>query len=175
LEGIHVQGSSLSFVSKTFQTMFVLDLDMMAYVNHTMTNGLVHEQTQPQDPIVNMRNEEETTTTTTATPYPQPLQPDTPAFLTYLTADNEGRRPGVHARTTTHSDIGGQFQYLTILYSEEYDDDESTGLSFSPNGKFMYVAYRDHGVLFEIQRTDGHPFHAKPLNIMYQQQQHVPP
>jgi hypothetical protein len=54
----------------------------------------------------------------------------------------------VFPRQTTTHDSGGHFQYLTIQYSEEYDDDESTGLSFSPNGKFMYVTYRDHGLCF---------------------------
>jgi len=66
---------------------------------------------------------------------------------------------GVHGRN-----IAGQ--YLTVLESHELSD-ETTGLAFSPNGMHMYVAYQDNGLLFDITRTDGLPFHAKTLNVKY--------
>jgi hypothetical protein len=31
----------------------------------------------------------------------------------------------------------------------------------------MYIAYQDQGVLLDITRMDGHPFHATTLAIKY--------
>ena len=79
--------------------------------------------------------------------------------LLYFTEDG-GTYAGIHGR-----DSLGRF--YTILESYEYDDDETTGLAFSPDGMHMYVAYQDHGLLFDITRQDGLPFFAKTLNIKY--------
>jgi hypothetical protein len=66
---------------------------------------------------------------------------------------------GVHGRNP-----GGK--YVTIFKSPVYKA-ETTGLSFSPSGLHMYIAYQDQGVLLEITRVDGHPFHATTLNMKY--------
>ena len=73
--------------------------------------------------------------------------------------EDGGDRAGVHAR----NDLGA---YLTILESSEYEN-ETTGLSFSPDGKAMYVAYQVDGLLFEIRREDGLPFYGRSLNVAY--------
>lgn len=205
-ERIDVQGGFLSFISKTFKTMFVLDLDTMAYVNHTTTSNNGRFREQP-DQIVRMHDcaDEPTTatvssgTTTTITVSQKQPERNVPsldnanATLTYFTADG-GRRVGVHATIRTTPGGGGsdwqqqhdENEWTTILYSEREEYGESTGLSFSPNGKFMYVAYQDSGLLYEITRTDGHPFHAKTLTggavplyqrkrrQQHQQEQHDP-
>jgi hypothetical protein len=44
---------------------------------------------------------------------------------------------------------------------------ECTGLSFSPDGMSLMIAYQDAGVLLQVTRKDGFPFHAKSLNIKY--------
>jgi secreted PhoX family phosphatase len=44
---------------------------------------------------------------------------------------------------------------------------ETTGLSFSPDGRFMYVAYQDDGALFTLWRKDGKPFHESHLDLKY--------
>lgn len=66
---------------------------------------------------------------------------------------------GVHARN-----IAGQ--YLTVVESHELSD-ETTGLAFSPDAMHLYVAYQDDGLLFDVVRRDGFPFHAKTLNVKY--------
>ena len=70
-----------------------------------------------------------------------------------------GQDPGIHGR-----DSNGNF--FTVLESPMYED-ETTGLSFSPDAKHMYVAYQVTGTLFDISRLDGLPFHAKSLNVKY--------
>lgn len=81
--------------------------------------------------------------------------------LLYFTEEG-GKDAGIHAR-----DSLGRF--YTIFESPIYPD-ETTGLSFSPNGKHMYVAYQNNGFLFDIWREDGLPFGARTLNVKYHQQ-----
>lgn len=68
---------------------------------------------------------------------------------------------GIHAR-----DNMGRF--YTIFESPTYSD-ETTGLAFSPDGRFMYTAYQNEGVLYAIWRTDGYPFHASHLDVKFHQ------
>jgi hypothetical protein len=78
--------------------------------------------------------------------------------ILYFTEEG-GKSNGVHGRNSD-----GQF--FTILESQDYNS-ETTGLAFSPNGKYMYVAYQEQAKLFEISREDGLPFHGRSLNVNY--------
>lgn len=78
--------------------------------------------------------------------------------LLYFTEEG-GVDAGIHAR----DELG---RFFTILESPVYTD-ETTGLSFSPDGKYMYVAYQDNGLLFQVWRDDGHPFQYKSLDVKY--------
>lgn len=70
-----------------------------------------------------------------------------------------GKDAGIHGRDAT-----GLF--FTLLESPTYID-ESTGLAFSPDARHLYVAWQKNGLLFDITRLDGLPFHAKSLNVKY--------
>ena len=59
-------------------------------------------------------------------------------------------------------------KYVTIFESPIYKG-ECAGLAFSPDGMHLYIAYQDEGVLLDVFRRDGLPFHAKSLNIKYHQ------
>ena len=91
-------------------------------------------------------------------------QPDQIAYilgshdLLYFTEDG-ARNTGIHARNA----LG---QYFTILESPTLNS-ETTGLSFSPDHKRMYVAYQQDGILYEIRREDGYPFNELSLNVKY--------
>jgi hypothetical protein len=78
--------------------------------------------------------------------------------LLFFTEDGSGRA-GIHARNQNG-------EYTTILESPDYAA-ETTGLAFSPDGMAMYVAYQVEGLLFEIRREDGLPFHARTLNVRF--------
>jgi secreted PhoX family phosphatase len=75
--------------------------------------------------------------------------------------EDGGDACGVHGR-----DASGRFftifQDATGLFSGE-----TTGLAFSPNGKYMYVSFQSPGIIFEISRTDGLPFYGSTLDIKY--------
>ena len=77
--------------------------------------------------------------------------------LLYFTEDG-GERAGIHARNSN----GDLFTILEGLYRPE-----TTGLSFSPDSKRMYFAFQEDGLLFEVTRKDGLPFHAKSLNLKF--------
>lgn len=81
--------------------------------------------------------------------------------LLYFTEEG-GVDAGVHAR-----DHLGRF--YTVFESPVHPD-ETTGLSFSPDGRFMYTAYQTSGLLYTIWRKDGLPFHASHLDVKYHYQ-----
>ncbi|KAL3924724.1 MAG: hypothetical protein SGILL_000867 [Bacillariaceae sp.] len=83
---------------------------------------------------------------------------DADGGLLYFTEEG-GVDAGVHAR-----DEYGRF--FTILESPHWMD-ETTGLSFSPDGKHMYIAWQLNGTLYDIQREDGLSFDAQALNVKY--------
>jgi hypothetical protein len=78
--------------------------------------------------------------------------------LLYFTEEG-GVDAGIHARDE-------QGRFFTILESPVYLD-ETTGLSFSPDGMSMFVAYQDNGILFQVWRDDGYPFNFQSLDVKY--------
>lgn len=78
--------------------------------------------------------------------------------LLYFTEEG-GVDAGVHARDE-------QGRFFTILESPNLLD-ETSGLSFSPNGKYMYIAWQENGMLYEVKREDGLSFNAQSLNVKY--------
>lgn len=136
-EGIDIVGGELMFVSKKRKSLFILDLDHETYHNISTKSGLFNGQPDQLERIFEVQSQTNQ--------------------LTYFT--EEGSVSGIHARTPD-----GKF--MTILESVNHSD-ETTGLSFSPNGKFMYFAYQEEGVLFEVKREDGLPFNAEVLDVRY--------
>lgn len=72
-------------------------------------------------------------------------------------SEDYGEVSGIHAR-----DESGEF--YTILEGPEYSP-ETAGIAFSPDGKHMYFAFQDDGVLFDVSRDDGHSFHGQTVNL----------
>jgi len=65
----------------------------------------------------------------------------------------------IHARDATG-------QYFTILKGVGYET-ETTGLAFSPNNKFMYVAFWQDSNIYSIWREDGLPFNGEVAYTKY--------
>ena len=106
-EGIDVVGDQLFFISKSFETMFVLDMLNNTYTNQTTEDApLLHGQPDQLerlfDPVDDKKSD------------------------LYFTQDG-GRYGGISA-------INSEGQCFTVLESHEYSD-ETTGLAFSP-GKY---------------------------------------
>ena len=84
-------------------------------------------------------------------------------ILNSLHLSDGGDDCGVHGRNW-------QGKYFTILQDAGGNfGGETSGLAFSPDGMFMYVAFQRPGHIFEIKRTDGRPFHGQRLDIKYHQ------
>lgn len=142
-EGIDVDGNLMYITSKGFKQLFIFDLDSNTYVNGTTVNGLFDGQPDQVTRVINSNTSSSSS-----------------MELLYF-CEEGGNNAGVHARDD-------QGRFFTILESPIYMD-ETTGLSFSPNGKHMYVAYQGNGLLFDVWREDGLPFDAKTLNVKYHQ------
>ena len=150
-EGIAIHNGTLAFVSKKEKLLFLLDLDALTYTavstetppSTTLPNGGSFDA-QP-DHVVSY-----TTNTTTATQ-------SNAGNILFLTEDG-GPTPGLFAYDGT--------EYFTVLESAlgRYDDDEVTGIAFSPDGTVMYVCLQDAGILLQIRRNDAQPFrHRRTL------------
>ena len=82
--------------------------------------------------------------------------------LLYFTEEG-GRDAGIHARDKDS-------RFYTFMESPLYPG-ETTGLSLSPDGKFMYADYQSVGLLFTLFRKDGQSFEAEHLDVKYHHQQ----
>jgi sugar lactone lactonase YvrE len=136
-EGIEVIDGQLLFVTKRWKSLHILDLDRGTYHNVTTRSGLFAGQPDQIERIFESTTQQQ---------------------HIYFTEDGD-KFAGIHARTADG-------QTLTIVESPNHSD-ETTGLSFSPDGQFMYFAYQDEGILFEVKRLDGLPFHADVLDVKY--------
>mmetsp|Transcript_20370 Transcript_20370/g.29460 ORF Transcript_20370/g.29460 Transcript_20370/m.29460 type:complete len:605 (+) Transcript_20370:292-2106(+) len=136
-EGIEAIDGRLYFVAKHIKVLFILDLDDMTYTRHSTTNGAFDGSPDQVSRILKSPDDD----------------------MLYFTEEG-GSDAGVHGRNSAG-------QYFTILEGGDNWSDETTGLSFSPDGKHMYVAFQAHGALFDVSRLDGLPFHGATLNIKY--------
>jgi len=139
-EGIDVQGGLLYFVSKVPKLLFILDLDKGTYTSYSTKQGAFDGEPDQILRILDYNNEVP--------------EGDVHQWL-YFTEDG-GKYAGVHARNR-------EGQFITILETRSYTQDETTGLAFSPDAMHMYVAYQHIGLLFDITRQDGRPFTAATL------------
>lgn len=136
-EGIDVYQNELFFTTKNQKELFVLNLDDMTYESTSTVSGVFDGMPDQVKRLVG---------------------DDGNNSLLYF-CEEGGVENGVHAR-----DENGWF--FTILESDTFND-ETTGLDFSPNGKHMYVSFQHNGIIFDIYRDDGLPFHGKTLNVKY--------
>jgi uncharacterized protein len=140
-EGMAVYENTLYFVCKRFSHLFELDLDKMTYKRYS---------TQSAD---------FDGTPDTIRKYIQSIEDGGEELLLYFTEDG-GDKSGIHARNSAG-------ETLQILEGEY--EPETTGLSFTPDGTRLYFAFQEDGLVFEVRRIDGKPFHAKTLNIKQHQ------
>jgi hypothetical protein len=137
-EGIDVYRNQLFFTTKNQKELFILDLDAMTYEVHSTVSGVFDGMPDQVKRLVHADGVVDS--------------------LLYF-CEEGGVQNGVHAR-----DENGWF--FTILEADTFSD-ETTGLAFSPDGKHMYVSFQHNGMIFDIWREDGLPFHGKTLNVKY--------
>lgn len=121
--------------------MYILDLSSNTYTNQTTSDAPIKGSGGQPDQIIRLFD---------------PLDADDSVL--YFTQDG-GEFAGISALT-----VAGEC--FTVLEDQNYSD-ETTGLSFSPDGHHMYMAYQDEGLLFDVTRIDKLPFHERTLDIKY--------
>jgi len=80
----------------------------------------------------------------------------------YFAEDGDGTCD-IHGRDSTK-------KYFTIVQGDD-SQSETTGLAFSPDGKFFYAAFQTDANVFAFWRTDGLPFNGAVADTKY----HTPP
>ena len=140
-EGIDVRDGKIYFTAKVQKYLYIFDIDNLTYERSSTEQGAFDNQTDQVARVLDFSNG------------------DTDGILYFC--EDGGDHCGVHGR-----DSDGN--YFTILDNEGAEfSGETTGLAFSPDGIFMYVAFQNPGHIFEIRRTDGLPFHGEKLDIKY--------
>jgi secreted PhoX family phosphatase len=69
-----------------------------------------------------------------------------------------GLTPGVYGRTNNG-------KYFTIISGQFTQNEETTGLAFSPDGMHMYVSFQHIGIVYDITRDDKQPFQGGTSQI----------
>ena len=139
-EGIECDNGVLFFVTKKLRLMYVLNLSLGVYTAQpTSTGGDFNGEPDQIQRVYRTDGE-----------------------LLFFTEDG-GTSPGIYARTRLGTD------FVTILESSQFinKDQDTTGLTFSPNGKHMYFAIQDAGLIYEVTRLDGLSFNARSLSLKY--------
>jgi hypothetical protein len=139
-EGIDVVNGMLYTTSKILKRLTILNLRTMRYTYHSTKSGAFNQQ---PDQVAR-------------------VTPNDPNSVLYFCEDGgQGQDgPGVHGR-------GRNGQFFSILQGTFPNQDETTGLSFSPDGYHMYVSFQKVGTIYDIWRTDNFPFQGAMLDIKY--------
>lgn len=111
VEGINYHDGMLYFVSKKTMKLYVLDLDKKTYVSSSTNDYVLYSGVFKNGPDQLVRNGK---------------------FL-YFTEDG-GKTPGVYS-----IDEEGNSYSIFEAYDEKYFQDETTGLSFSPDGEYILM------------------------------------
>jgi Bacterial protein of unknown function (DUF839) len=143
LEGLDVYDGMLYMTAKEDKLLFILDLDARTFTQSSTEIGAFDSEPDQVKRLL-----------------------DDDGILYFCEDGDEGS--GVHCR-----DLNGN--YFTILQADPDSDtnggvemeNEISGLAFSPDNMFMYVAYQSEGKLFEVRRADGLPFNGRRLDIKY--------
>lgn len=148
-EGIDIRNGMLYFTSKLEKRLFILNLDRFTYTMSSTEHGDSF-QYQP-DQIKFILGSDNANTKT----YNEEEQ-----ILYFCEDGGQKTGTGVYGRTKNG-------RVFTILEGVDYRS-ENTGLAFSPNRKFMYIAFQKNpGTLLSIWREDGKTFGGEILDIKY--------
>lgn len=165
-EGIDCFDGFLYFVSKKKELLFILDLDKQTFITQSTRSGLF--QGQPDQvkrlispsqqyeiffPDINMNNNYHNNNN------------NNDELIYFLEDGGSSKRDlvmgaGVHARDSKGN-------YFTIAQGDNTLTDETTGLAFCDEGKRLMFAFQDEGKLYELTRSDGHPFYGHSLDVTY--------
>lgn len=141
LEGIDSRDGVLMFVSKKQNDLFTLDLDKSTYRKESTNNHLFNGS---PDQLARFMDQPE-------------------SEMIFFTEEH-GKKTGVgvHAR-----DANGNYYTILLNDAGKVRRQETTGLAFSPDNRFMYFGFYKLGVIFAVSRKDGLPFHGTNLSLRH--------
>ena len=144
-EGIDIKGNSMYFVSKVQARMYILDLAGNTW-----------------ESIATI--EDDSGTIFAGDQIARITGSDSPDDLLYFTEDSSSSTQDIHARGIDQET--GEYKFFTII--QGFVDSETTGLTFSPDNKYMYFAHQDNSEIWQIWREDGCSFgNGNYLDVKY--------
>lgn len=139
-EGVDHHDGTLYFVSRRERKLFVLDLDDSTYQSYSTDTGPFDAGPDEMEYLVGDDVNDK----------------DDHAYLYF--AEDGGPAPGVFGR---RADDNRYFTLLEKMPDDVHDNDRATGLAFcGDDHRRLMVAFRDAGLVLEITRQDGRPFHG---------------
>jgi secreted PhoX family phosphatase len=75
----------------------------------------------------------------------------------FYIAEDESAHPGLFV---LHQ---GKYYSLLQMDASYYEEDEITGVAFSPDGEMIFFCAQHNGYLFRVRRIDGKPFEGQEL------------
>jgi hypothetical protein len=146
-EGIDIKDGKLYYTTKSSKYLFIINLDKdsggkLTFQRSSTVSGAFDGQPDQVARVLDYATGA------------------TDGILYFCEDGGTGDNHGVHGR-----DSNGL--YFTIFKDDSSFTGETTGLAFSPNGIFMYVAFQGPGYIYEIKRTDGFPFQGTSLDILH--------
>lgn len=132
-EGIDVKGDELYFVTKGQKRLYIVDLTSDTWISTGTIQSDTGETFSP-DQISRI------------------TRSNSPDDLLYFAEDGSGTAD-IHARGM---DQNGEYRFFTII--QGYSTTETSGLTFSPDNKYMYFAHQGASEIWQIWREDGCTF-----------------
>mmetsp|Transcript_11087 Transcript_11087/g.16285 ORF Transcript_11087/g.16285 Transcript_11087/m.16285 type:complete len:559 (+) Transcript_11087:190-1866(+) len=132
-EGIDVKANDLYFVTKGQRRLYMLDLTGTIWTSTATIESSTGATFSP-DQVARITGS------------------DSPDDLLYFAEDGSGNKD-IHARGL---DDNGVYQFFTIIRG--YNTTETTGLTFSPDNKYMYFSHQSQSEIWQIWRNDGCTF-----------------
>lgn len=130
-EGIDVKGNRLYFVTKGQRRLYIVDLDSNTWrASETIQSDSGSEFTPDQVARITGSN--------------------SPDDILYFAEDGGGNQD-IHGRGRDPAD--DTYKFFTIIRG--YSSTETTGLTFSPDNKYMYFAHQGDSEIWQIWREDG--------------------
>ena len=143
-EGIDIKGDDMYFVTKNQRRLYIVDLAGTTWTSTATIQSSGGSEFSP-DQVARITGS------------------NSPDDILYFAEDGSGTQD-IHARGIDASD--GEYKFFTII--QGYVDTETTGLTFSPDNKYMYFAHQSESEIWQIWREDGCSFgNGNYLDVNY--------
>eukprot|EP00547_Thalassionema_nitzschioides_P014031 CAMPEP_0194238918 /NCGR_PEP_ID=MMETSP0158-20130606/5536_1 /TAXON_ID=33649 /ORGANISM="Thalassionema nitzschioides, Strain L26-B" /LENGTH=561 /DNA_ID=CAMNT_0038973277 /DNA_START=51 /DNA_END=1733 /DNA_ORIENTATION=- len=129
-EGIDVKGNELYFVTKEPKRLYILDLSSNTWTSTGTIQSDDGSALFSADQVARITGS------------------NSPDDLLYFAEDGAQGTQDIHARGVDPTSDNGEYKFFTII--QGYTTTETTGLTFSPDNKYMYFTHQENSEIWQI-------------------------